>query len=139
MDAQETPIFCAGSVKKPPSVSTLGSEKAGEAAVHDRLSPRLQRLAALKRLAGLKRRAALIVAMALCGAAAAPLDAKEGQADKLPVQNSMPPKVRYIHCAMELGEEPCGLDPAMRRLNPEPPDNPHFAPPFDQPDFAPGR
>jgi len=109
-------------------VSKLGGEKAGEAAVPDRLSPRLQRLAAL------------VVAMALCGAAAAaPLHAKKGHTHKPPVQNSMPPLVHYIHCAMELGEGPCGPDPAMLRLNDEPPDSVRSAPPLDQPSFAPRR
>ena len=73
--------------------------------MRDRLSPRLQGLAAL------------VVAMALCGAtAAAPLHAKKGHAYKPPVQQSAPQPVHYIHCAMELGEGPCGLDPAMQRV-----------------------
>jgi hypothetical protein len=95
--------------------------------VRYRLSPRLQRLAAL------------VVAMALRGStAAAPLHAKKGHAAKPPVQHSMPP-MPYIHCAMGLREGPCGLDPAMQRLNREPPDSAHPEPRVDQPDFAPGR
>src|ERR1700730_19135260 len=93
--------------------------KAG-VAVRDRLSPRLQGLAAL------------VIGMALCAAAAAaPLHRKKGHAHKPPVQQSAPPLLHYIHCAMELGEAPCGLDPAMQRLNGEPPDSVRPAPPFD--------
>jgi hypothetical protein len=81
--------------------------------MRDRLSPRLQRLAAL------------IVAMALCGVVAtAMLHAKKG--DK--------PPARYIHCAMQISEGPCGLDASGR-----PPDSVRPAPPYNHPDFAPGR
>lgn len=99
----------------------------GELAMRDRLSPRLQGLATL------------VVAMALCGAAAAaPLHEKKLHVRRPPMQKPAPP-VRYIHCAMELGEGPCGIDPAMQRLRGEPPMRVPRALPFDQPDFSPGR
>lgn len=95
--------------------------------MRDRLIPRLEGLAAL------------VIAMGLCGAAAtAPLLAKKGYAHKPPVQKPASP-VRYIHCAMEFGEGPCGLDPAMHRLRGQPPDMMRRDPPFDQPSFSPGR
>lgn len=88
--------------------------------MRDRLSPGLQGLAAL------------VIVMALCGAAAAaPLHAKKGHAHKPPVQKLVPP-VRYIHCAMELGDGPCGLDPAMQRMRDEPPERAHRAAPLDR-------
>jgi len=72
--------------------------------VRDRLSPQHRGLAAL------------VIAMALCGAAsAAPLHAKKAHEDKSLRQQSAPPPVHYIHCAMELGQGPCGPDPAMQR------------------------
>jgi hypothetical protein len=101
--------------------------KQGEAAVRDRLSPRHRGLAGL------------VIAMALCGAAsAAPSHAKKGHAHKPLMQQPAPP-VHYIHCVMGLGEGPCGPDPAMRRLNGEPPLIVSPDPSFDQPDLAPGR
>jgi hypothetical protein len=102
--------------------------KQGEAAVCDRLS------------LGHRGPAALVIAMALCGgASAAPLHAKKGDAHKPLMQQSAPPPVHYIHCAMEPGQGPCGPDPAMQRLNADPPVGVSPTPPFDQPDFAPGR
>jgi hypothetical protein len=84
--------------------------------------------------------AALVVAMTLCGAAAAaPQHLKKEHAHKPPVQQSAPPPVHYIHCAMELGEGPCGLDPAMQRLNSDPPHSVRPAPPFEGFDFGPER
>jgi hypothetical protein len=78
--------------------------------------------------------------MTFCGAAAAaPQHLKKEHAHKPPVQRSAPPPVHYIHCAMELGEGPCGLDPAMQRLNGEPPDRLRPAPPFEGFDFGPER
>src|SRR5579862_2597076 len=67
--------------------------KQGEAALRDRLSPRHRELVAF------------IIAMALCSAAsAAPLHAKKGHAHKPLMQQSAPPPVHYIHCAIELGQ-----------------------------------
>jgi hypothetical protein len=81
-----------------------------------------------------------VIAMALGGAAsAAPLHAKKEHAHKPPIQKSAPSPVHYIHCAMELGQGPCGLDPAMQRFNGEPPISVRPTQPFDQPEFAPGR
>jgi hypothetical protein len=94
-------------------------EQQVEVAVRDWSSPRLQGLAAV------------VVAMALCGAAGAALHAKKEYAHKSPV--------RYVHCAMELDEGPCGFDPAMRRLHGQPPDLVRPAPPLDQPHFLPER
>jgi hypothetical protein len=112
--------------------ATLGVEiwepKQREAAVRDRLSLRHRGLAAL------------VTAMALCGAAsAASLHAKKGHAHKPLMQQSVPPPVHYIHCAMGLGQGPCGPDPAMQQLYVDPPIIFRPAPPFDQPDIAPGR
>jgi hypothetical protein len=119
--------FLRSSCKKPCSAWKFGAEIGQrEVAVRDRLRQGLQGLAAV------------LVAMALYGATgAAPLHAQKRYARKPPVQQLLPP-VRYIHCAMELGEEPCGLDPAMQRLRGEPPDRARRAPPFDQPDSSPG-
>jgi hypothetical protein len=100
----------------------------GEAALRDRLSPRHQGLAVF------------VVAMALCGAAsAAPLHAKKGRAHRPPIQQSAPSLMHYIHCAMEVDQGLCGPDPAMLRLNGEPPISARPAQPFDQPEFAPRR
>jgi hypothetical protein len=95
--------------------------KLGEAAVRDLLSPRHRGFAAL------------VIAMALCGAAsAALLHAKKGRTHKSAAQ--------YIQCAMELGQGPCGPDPAMQRLYyVDPPVIVSPGPPFDHPDFTPGR
>jgi hypothetical protein len=99
-----------------------------EAAVLDR--PNLQLLGLV----------ALVVAMAFYDAAAsAQLHAKKGPAHKPPPQQAAPPTVRYIRCAMELGEGPCGRDPAMQRLNAELPESVRPAPSFDQRYFAPER
>ncbi len=99
-----------------------------EAAVPDRSKLQLQGLAAL------------VVTIALCGTGAVvPLHAKKAPAHEPAVQHSAPPPARYIHCAMELGERPCGLDPAMQRLNGEPPYRVRPAPPFDGWDFGPER
>ena len=96
--------------------------------MRDRSSPRFEGLAAL------------VVAMTLCGAAAAaPQHSRKGQTHEPPVQQSAPPSVRYIHCAMELDAGPCGLDPAMQRLNGEQPHNVRPAPPFEGFDFGPER
>jgi hypothetical protein len=72
-------------------------------------------------------------------AAAAPQHSRKGHAHTPPVQQSAPPPVHYIHCAMELDEGPCGLDPAMQRLNGERPHNVRPAPPFEGFDFGPER
>jgi hypothetical protein len=97
--------------------------------VPDRLSPRL-----------LQGFAAFAVTMALCGAAvAAPPHAKKEHPRKPPLQQSVPRLSQYIHCAVELSEGPCGLDPAMQRLNGGTPDSARPAPPFDQPEFTPER
>jgi hypothetical protein len=99
-----------------------------EAGVPDRSNLQLQGLATL------------VAMMALCGAGAmTPLHAKKAPAHEPSVQRSAPLPALYIHCAMELGERPCGLDPAMQRLNGEPPYSARPAPPFHQPDFAPDR
>ncbi len=87
--------------------------------MRDRLSPRLQGLAAL------------VVATAFGGASAAALvHAKKGDVHK--------PPVHYIHCAMEADIGPCGLDPAMKRPG-APPDRVEPVPRLDQPDFWPSR
>jgi hypothetical protein len=84
--------------------------------------------------------ATLVVTMALCGpGAVAPLHATKAPALKPPGQRSTPPPAHYIHCAMELGERPCGLDPAMQRLNGNPPIRVRPAPPFEGFDFGPER
>lgn len=115
-------------MKKPRSWPKIAGGKAGEVAVRDRSSPRLQGLAAL------------VVSVAFCGgAAAAPQHLDKEHAHKPPVRQSAPPPLHYIHCAMEPGEGPCGLDPAMRRLNGEQPDRARSAPPFEGFDFGPER
>ena len=84
--------------------------------------------------------AALVATIALCGAGVvSPLHAKKAPAHERSVQRSVPPPARYIHCAMELGERPCGLDPAMQRLNGEPPYSVRPTAPFDGWDFGPER
>jgi hypothetical protein len=82
--------------------------------------------------------AAFVVSMALCDAAAAvPQHLKKGHAHKPAVQRFAPSPMHYVHCAMALGEGPCGLDPAMKRLRR--PDSARPAPPLDGWDFGPER
>ncbi|MGA8615533.1 MAG: hypothetical protein WB760_28405 [Xanthobacteraceae bacterium] len=84
--------------------------------------------------------AALVVTMVLCVAGAvAPLHAKKAPAHEPPVQPSAPLPARHIHCAMELGQGPCGLDPAMQRLNSGLLHSVRPAPPFEGFDFGPER
>jgi hypothetical protein len=56
-------------------------------------------------------------------------------------QPPTPPRFLYIHCATPVDDGPCGLDPAMQRLNVDPRfDRPTVAPdPHDRPELTPAR
>ena len=93
----------------------------------------------LKLRIGLAAGAALVV---FCGAASAdPQNIKKNHAPAPQPEQGAPPSVRYIHCAMVVGDSPCSLDPAMRQLDGLPPDDntPRVAPVPDQPSFMPAR
>jgi hypothetical protein len=75
---------------------------------------------------------ALAVLIAGGGACAAKTLRPKYQPPQAPQLRNVPsPRFLYIHCATEVVDGPCGLDPAMQRLN--------LDPRFDRPDLAPAR
>jgi hypothetical protein len=85
--------------------------------------------------------ASAIVLIALGGACSAQELQPQAQPPRLPDVPS--PRFLYIHCATEVLDGPCGLDPAMQRLSVEPrfhrPDVRRAPEPPDRPDFSPPR
>lgn len=63
--------------------------------------------------------------------------------DQAPQLQNVPPRFLYIHCATQVGDGPCGLDPAMQGLSVHPrfdrPDDATKRDPLDRPDVSPAR